>query len=59
MQEGFLARRLEDAATPRALLRKYAQVMVNGYSFLADLKLHEAEEKLAHYSQLLKELEGE
>ena len=58
-QEGILKLRLSYSSTSKELLRNYIKVLVNGYTFLLDLKIPEAQEKLDYYSQLLDQLNEE
>ena len=58
-QEGFLKRRLEASATSKDRIRSNVQIMVKGYSFLVDMKMPDAQEKLAYYTDLLSQLESE
>ena len=58
-QEALLKHRLEASATSNEQLRSNVQSMVKGYSFLADMRISDAQEKLDYYTDLLARLENE
>ncbi|MBE6942858.1 MAG: NACHT domain-containing protein [Ruminococcaceae bacterium] len=58
-QEGILKLRLSYPSTSKDMLRNYVKVLINGYSFLLDFKVPEAQEKLDYYTELQSQLESQ